>query len=91
MDLLRSPELSSGERPGSGDQSPRPDVILSLSLKETPNPFGAVGGRRGNKASLSFAQSLWRSHPVAVLDDQRSFAIRSFHLAAPRVRAVAAP
>ena len=33
-DLLRSVQLSPGERPGSGDKSPRAPIIWSLSLEQ---------------------------------------------------------
>jgi hypothetical protein len=60
--LLRSAELSPGERTSPGDDSPRAIIVWSLSLKQVQNPRRAVGRPSGNKTSVVFAQRLWRCH-----------------------------
>jgi hypothetical protein len=61
-DLLRRAQLSSGERPSSGDERPRPAIIWSLSLEQPENPLSAVSGPGGDKTSVGFTQRLGRHH-----------------------------
>jgi hypothetical protein len=84
-DLLRGAELSPGERMSSGDESARAVIVWGLSLKEVQNPLRAVGSPCGNKASVGFAQRLWRCHnpsPPRPPGHSR----RSSHLRAGRAR-----
>ncbi len=61
-DLVRSAELSTGERTSPGDESPRAVIIWSFSLKDGQNALCTVGSPRRNKTSVGFAQRLWRYH-----------------------------
>jgi hypothetical protein len=54
-DLLSSVQLSLSERPGSGNRSARAVISWRFSLIQPQNPLGAVGGPRGDKASVGFA------------------------------------
>jgi hypothetical protein len=61
-DLVRSAQLSTGERTSPGDESPRPVIIWSFGLKDGQNALCTVGSPRRHKTSVGFAQRLWRRH-----------------------------
>ncbi len=67
-DLVRSAQLSPGERTSPGDESPRAVIIWGFSLKDGQNALCTVGSPRRDKTSAGFAQRLWRCHNPPLRD-----------------------
>ncbi len=63
--LVSGVQFSSGERPCPGNEGPRPPITWGVSLEESQNPLGAVGGPCGHKAPVRLAERLGRSHHLA--------------------------
>jgi hypothetical protein len=76
---IGSVQLSSSEGTGAGYGSARAVISWSFGLKQPQNPLCAIGGPRGDKTSVGFAERLWRSHHRTLHGPSVTPAISAMH------------